>query len=209
MSWLDTFESIRKTDFSKATLEERQKSAREVINISSYACAMLNVSPVPFSDVALSLPLQTAMVVTLSHIYGKALSSKRARDLALELIAATGASLLARQGIKALLPVVGAVLTIPAAFAANWALGRVAMVYFESDGLPHAKLSKKAIAEQFAAARKEGARLFSLSRFLVFKRKNKDAVPPAEANAQTSVAKPKAKPKKRKAKRRKADAPTT
>jgi uncharacterized protein (DUF697 family) len=206
MSWLDTFETIRKTDFTKSTLEERQKAAREVINISSYACAMLNVSPVPFSDVALSLPLQTAMVVTLSHIYGKALSSRRARELALELIAATGASLLARQGIKTLLPIVGAVLTIPAAFAANWALGRVAMVYFESDGLLEKSLNKKAIAAQFAAARKEGARLFSLSRFLVFKRKNGAVASPQKTVEHAQAAKPKTAAKKRKVRAKKASA---
>ncbi len=182
MSWLDTIETIRKTDFTKATSKKRSDAAREVINMSSYACAMLSVSPVPFSDVALSLPLQTAMVVTLGHIHGKSLSTRKAQQLALELLATTSAGLLARQGIKALLPVVGAVLTIPAAFAANWALGRTALAYFESEDP-----SSERLKHIFESARQEGKRLFSLSRFLTFKRKNQTT--PTDAKVPPKVRK--------------------
>jgi uncharacterized protein (DUF697 family) len=117
MSWLDTLEDIRKKDFSAATNDERDKAAKDVINMASYACAVVAVSPIPFSDAVLSLPMQSAMVVTLGHIYGRKLTQADAISLILELGATAGLGLVARQGIKALLPVVGALLTVPAAFA--------------------------------------------------------------------------------------------
>jgi len=41
---------------------------------------------------------------------------------------------------KILFPIVGPLLTIPAAFAANWAMGRVAIEYFRTPGQSKDKL---------------------------------------------------------------------
>src|ERR1051325_9311753 len=134
MSWLDTIEAIRKKDFTKAKPAERETSARDVVNICSYACAVVAISPIPFSDAIVMLPIQSAMVITVGHIYGRAITKADAKDLVVELGATAGFGMLARQAIKGLLPVVGALLTIPAAFAANWAMGRVAIEYFRAPG---------------------------------------------------------------------------
>lgn len=164
MSWLDTLEDIRKKDFSKSPAADRDKAARDVINMGSYACAVVSVSPIPFSDAMLMLPVQSAMVMTIGHIYGRTLTRADAKELVLELATTAGFGMLARQGIKALLPVVGALLTVPAAFAANWAIGRVAMEYFRNPGATHEQLKKV-----YEAAKSEGKSLFSKDRFNDFK----------------------------------------
>ena len=50
MSWLDTLDDIRKKDFTKSTMAKRDEAARDVVNMASYACAVVAVSPIPFSD---------------------------------------------------------------------------------------------------------------------------------------------------------------
>jgi uncharacterized protein (DUF697 family) len=209
MSWLDTLEQIRERDFSKAKGTDRDKAARDVVNMCSYACAVVSVSPIPFSDAVLMLPIQTAMVMTVGHIYGRKLTQADAKDLLLELGALVGVSFLARQGIKALLPVVGALLTIPAAFAANWAIGRVSMDYFRAGGL-----SKEKMKEAYEQAKREAGSIFSMANFSAFKKKNEDAINAVaeddEAEEEEEAAPPPAKKKpvaKKKPAAKKAAAP--
>lgn len=182
MSWLDTLDDIRKKDFSTGTTEVRDQAARDVVNMGSYACAVVAVSPIPFSDAVLMLPVQSAMVMTIGHIYGRKLTQADAKELVVELAATAGLGMLARQGIKALLPVVGALLTVPAAFAANWAIGRVAMEYFSHPGVTREQMKK-----MYEAARAEGSSLFSKERFDAFRHSvgGKPATPSAEQDTAT------------------------
>ncbi len=176
MSWLDTLDDIRMKDFSQSPLADRDKAARDVVNMASYACAVVAVSPIPFSDAVLSLPVQTAMVVTVGHIYGRKLTEADSKELVVELATTAGVGMLARQGIKALLPVVGALLTVPAAFAANWGIGRVAMEYFRHPGA-----TKEQLKKVYEAAKDEGSSLFSKERFDAFRKAQKDKAAAKEA----------------------------
>ena len=196
MSWLDTLEAIRTKDFSKAPMKERDKAARDVVNLCSYGCAVVAVSPIPFSDAIVMLPIQSAMVITVGHIYGRKLTQADAKDLVVELGATAGFGMLARQGIKMLFPVVGALLTIPAAFAANWAMGRVAIEYFRSPGTSREKLK-----QVYADAKKEAASLFSKDAFDRFRKK-------ADAPATRRAAPAKKKTANRRTSARKASRPT-
>jgi uncharacterized protein (DUF697 family)/putative sterol carrier protein len=171
MSWLDTLEEIRTRDFKKATMKERDKIARDVVNTCSYAAAVVAVVPIPFSDAILMLPIQSGMVMTIGHVYGRPVDGAAAKDLLLELGTVAGVGFLARQGIKALLPVLGAFLTVPAAFAANWGIGRVAMEYFKNPGA-----SKDYLREVYEEAKREGGSLFSRDRFSDFREKNEDSI---------------------------------
>ncbi len=165
MSWLDTLDDIRKKDFTKTPMAKRDEAARDVVNMASYACALVAVSPIPFSDAVLMLPMQSAMVVTVGHIYGRKVTEADAKSLIVELATTAGLGMLVRQGIKAILPVFGALLTVPAAFAMNWGIGRVAMEYFRTPGLPKEQLKKI-----YASAMKEGAAMFSKERFDMFRK---------------------------------------
>lgn len=179
MSWLDTLETIRTKDFGRASAKERATAARDVVNLSAYACAAVAISPMPFSDAVVMLPIQSTMVMTVGHIYGRQVTKADAKALIMELGATFGASMLARQGIKVLLPVVGPLLTIPAAFAANWAIGRVAIEYFKNPQLGHERL--KSIYEE---AKREGAGLFSKHAFDKY-RSGKGAAKPASKKKAT------------------------
>lgn len=171
MSWLDTLDDIRTRDFSKVPMKKRDTIARDVVNMCSYATALVAISPLPLTDVVLTLPIQTGMVVTIGHIYGRKVSKASARDLILELGTTAGVGLLARQGIKALIPVFGAILTVAPAYAANWAMGRVAMEYFKDP-----KLNRDNLKEVFRRAREEGSSLFSKEGFERFRKQNAKAV---------------------------------
>ncbi len=175
MSWLDTLEDIRKKDFSKAPAKDRDRAARDVVNLCSYSCAAIAVSPIPFSDAVLSFPIQSAMVVTVGHIYGRKVTTADAKDLILELGASAGFSLLARQGIKALLPIIGPLLTIPAAFATNWAMGRVAIEYFRVPGT-----SSERLKQVYREAKKEASGLFTRDKLDIFRKGPKAAAPVAK-----------------------------
>lgn len=190
MSWLDTLDGIRKKDFSKLSVAKRDEAARDVVNMASYACAVVSVSPIPFSDAVLMLPVQSAMVVTVGHIYGRKVTEADARTLIVELATTAGVGMLARQGIKVLLPMLGALLTIPAAFAMNWGIGRVAMEYFRNPGMPREQIKKI-----FQSAKEEGASMFSKERFDMFRKSA--AAPAREAKAAGSPKKKKAAPKKK------------
>ena len=189
MSWLDTLEDIRKKDFTKTSMAKRDEAARDVVNMASYACAVVAVSPIPFSDAVLMLPVQSAMVVTVGHVYGRKVTEADAKSLIVELAATAGLGMLARQGIKAILPVFGALLTVPAAFAMNWGIGRVAMEYFRNPGMPAEQLKKI-----YENAKKEGASMFSKERFDMF-RKSKAAPKVEEPAPAKKKAAAKKKPK--------------
>ena len=178
MSWLDTLEDIRKKDFSKTPMAKRDEAARDVINMASYACAVVAVSPIPFSDAVLMLPVQSAMVVTVGHIYGRKVTEADAKSLIIELAATAGLGMLARQGIKAILPIFGALITVPAAFAMNWGIGRVAMEYFRVPGMPREQLKKI-----YEAAKQEGSSMFSRERFDMFRKSAAAPKRPAEDEA--------------------------
>ena len=165
MSWLDTLEQVRTRDYKKAKLEDREQACRDIVNTCSYAAAFVAVMPLPFTDVLLTLPIQSGMVLTVGHIHGRKLSGAQSKDLAVELGTLAGASLLARQGIKLLIPVFGAVMTVPAAFAANWAIGRVAMEYFKNP-----EVSKARLKQLYADAVREGKARFSREEFERFRK---------------------------------------
>ena len=171
MSWLDTLEKVRTRDFSKVSSEERDKTARDVINLCSYAVAVVSISPIPLSDLVLMLPIQSGMVVTVGHIYGRKVDQASAKDLIIELGTTAGVGILARQGIKALVPVFGAVLTIAPAFAFNWAMGRAAMEYFKHPGM-----SREVMKEVFKQAQTEAKSHFSKDAFDRFRKQNEQDI---------------------------------
>src|SRR5262245_32688703 len=194
MSWMDTLEAIRTKDFSRAPMKEREKAARDVVNLCSYGCAVVAVSPIPFSDAVVMLPIQSAMVITVGHIYGRKITQADAKDLVLELGATAGLGMLARQGIKILFPIIGPLLTIPTAFAANWAMGRVAIEYFRTPGS-----SKEKLRQVYKDATREAKSLFSKEAFERFRK--------GASKSPAKAARPKAKKAKRRVSARKTAAP--
>lgn len=203
MSWLDTLEQMQSRDYSKATPAQREEASRDIINMCSYACAAAAVVPLPFSDAVLMLPVQTGMVVAIGRVHGRKLSREDAATLITEFAALAGASFLARQGIKALLPVFGAMLTMPAAFAANWAIGRVALEYIRHPGM-----SKEQLRGVYQRAKAEGEKLYSRAKLEKFRKAEGAAATRTPSSTETASAPAPAKksPRKKKPARRTARA---
>lgn len=157
MSWLDTLEEIRKTDWSSASGTERIEKAHEVINISAYAGALVSLVPVPLSDLVLLLPVHTAMVMTVGHVFGRKLTDAEARRVALELGAVAGLTFAGGAAISALrkllLPAIGGLLSVPATFALTWGLGRVAVEYFQNPSLSTDKVCSRIWSSRGSPAR--------------------------------------------------------
>lgn len=188
MTWLDTLAEIRKTDWSRVPEPERDATAREVIQIASYAAAGAAVVPVPFIDIALLLPVHTAMVMTVGHVHGRNLSDAEAKRVALELGAVAGVTLAGRAALSALkkviLPGFGGVLAAPAAFAVTWALGLVSNAYFKDPSL-----SRDDLKQVFKDAFKEGKASYSKEEMEEFEEQTEAAAPQeAEAKAKDGEA---------------------
>src|SRR5262245_29252797 len=134
MTWLDSLEEIRKTDWTKAPEADQLAKAREVVNICSYAGAATSVVPIPLADILLLVPVHSVMVMTVGHCFGRKLSGAEAKRVALELGGVAGVTFAGGAAINALrklfLPAIGGLLAVPATFALTWGLGRVAIAYF-------------------------------------------------------------------------------
>ncbi|MEM1022752.1 MAG: DUF697 domain-containing protein [Myxococcota bacterium] len=171
MSWLDQLAEIRDRDWSDASDEDRLRKSGEVITISGYAAAAASVVPVPLSELALLLPIHTAMVMTVGHVHGRSVSRAEAARVAAELGAIAGLTFAGTAALgalrKLLLPGIGGVLAAPAAFALTWGLGQVAVAYFSDP-----ELSQDELKKVFKDAMKEGRGLFSKERFESFRQRN-------------------------------------
>jgi uncharacterized protein (DUF697 family) len=135
MSWLDTFSEIRSRDWSAAPAAERASTAREVVTVAAYTSAASAALPLPLVDLALMLPVHSAMVMTVGHVLGRPVTQAEARRVAVELGAVAGATLAGRAAVSALkklaLPLVGGVIAAPASFGITWGFGMLAIAYFE------------------------------------------------------------------------------
>ena len=198
MSWLDTLEQIRNTDWSKASAGERDEKAREVVSVCAYAGSVPAAVPLPIADIALLLPVHSAMVMTVGHIYDRSVGEAEAKRIVLELGAVAGLAFAGHAAIGFLkrffLPAVGGLLSIPATFALTWGIGRVSMAYF---GDPH--LSRDDLKKVFSDAMKEGKSAFSMDAFNRFRDQQSDEPAPAEEAAPEPPKEvdPALKPKKR------------
>lgn len=103
----------RKQIYDKAMQrQERKKRADSIINRYTAAAGTVAISPIPFSDIALLLPTQAAMIVHISSIYDLELSLESAKKLSLAFGAVVGVGFAARAVVANLtkfIPIVGSV----------------------------------------------------------------------------------------------------
>lgn len=160
MSWLDSLEEVRRRDWAAAPRAEQDSTAREVVDICAYGGCLSAVVPIPLADLAILLPVHSAMVMTIGHVYGRSITQTEAKRIAVELGAVAGLSFAGIAALGALkrilLPGVGGLLSIPASFALTWGLGRVAIAYFADP-----TLSRDDLKRVFEEALREGRSVFS------------------------------------------------
>lgn len=162
MGYKDSLQEILTKDFSEADEETRQKTAEDLIDVCSIACAALALQPIPLLELAI-MPVQAGMVVGLGHIYGHSITRKRATEIITEIAGAVGLTIVARQTMlilsKLILPGLGGFVEAPYIFGVTRGMGKAAIHYFQ-----HADLDLAQISNIFKRAQKEGETSFDASR---------------------------------------------
>lgn len=109
----------------------RRKMARSVIRNTSLLNLLIGMEPIPLLDIPLLLASQVRLTLRIATIYGESMGPGRAR----ELITTIGGGVLLRyatqQAVK-FLPGPGWIISGSIAGAGTWAMGQVAVAYFES-----------------------------------------------------------------------------
>jgi len=181
MSWLDSLDEVKKRDWANAPVDEQRAKAREVVDVCAYGGCLAAVVPVPLMDLAILLPVHSAMVMTIGHVFGRSITQTEAKKIVLELGAVAGLAFVGAAAISAikrlLLPGVGGLLSIPATFALTWGVGRATIAYFENPNLARDELKRV-----FEEAMKEGKNVFSPEAFEQFRKRVKEE--PAPDNEQ-------------------------
>jgi len=135
-------------------LEETRERAHEVVlNFSLWAAGIV-LFPVPFSDLVLLMPVQSAMVISIGRAYG--LKDPPEKVLAI-LAGACGASVFGQITVLFVanfIPILGKFISAPFVFGWTYGLGEVAMRYFESQG----EASPDELRKIFEKASKEASR---------------------------------------------------
>ena len=109
----------------------RRQLSRRLIRSAAVLNAIIAAEPIPGLDIPLLLASQVRMVLRVAAIYGESLSARHARELLTAIAGGVALRYLAAQ-LGKLVPgpgwLIGAVVT----GLGTWAIGRVAMAYFES-----------------------------------------------------------------------------
>ncbi len=171
MSWMDSLNAAARGTRKNLDPEEREKIATDLVLMSSMGAAVVTLAPIPLTDFVVVTPVQAAMVMAVGRVYGRELDLSEARHVLLELGSVCGMSLLAQKGFatvtKLLLPGLGGVLSGPWAFAVTYAMGNVAMRYFEDK-----EGSREALRRVFKEALAAGKKLFSKEKLDEFRKKH-------------------------------------
>ena len=109
----------------------RRTAAQRVVRQSAVFNTAVGAEPVPFIDIPVLLTLQARMVLRIAAIYGESLTSSHAKELMATIAGGLAFRYLAQQGAK-LIPAGGWALAAGIAAAGTWAMGQVAIEYFES-----------------------------------------------------------------------------
>jgi small GTP-binding protein len=109
----------------------RRKMARSVTRNASMLNLLIGMEPIPLLDIPLLLASQVRMTLRIAAIYDEGMGSERAK----EFLSTIAGGILLRYGTQQalkFLPGPGWVVSGLLAAAGTWAMGRVAVAYFES-----------------------------------------------------------------------------
>lgn len=109
----------------------RRVMAGKVVRQASILNTAVGAEPVPFIDIPVLLTTQARMVLRIAAIYGESLSASHAKELIATIAGGLVFRSLAQQGAK-LIPAGGWAVAAGIAAVGTWAIGQVAIEYFES-----------------------------------------------------------------------------
>ncbi len=109
----------------------RRRMANKVVKQSTVLNTAIGAEPVPFIDIPVLLTTQARMVLRIAAIYGEPLTARHAKELISTIAGGLAFRYLAQQGAK-LVPTGGWAVAAGIAALGTWAIGQVAIEYFES-----------------------------------------------------------------------------
>jgi small GTP-binding protein len=113
----------------------RRNAAQRIIRNATLLSLAAGLEPVPLIDIPIILGTQIRLVLRLAALYGEPISSreamKHARELILTVLGGAGFRYLAEQAAKAV-PFGGDLVAGAIAAAGTWAIGQVALEYYDS-----------------------------------------------------------------------------
>jgi uncharacterized protein (DUF697 family) len=169
MSWMDSLKAAAKGAKSVGP-DERARIASDIVMMASMGAAAVTYAPVPLTDFVLVTPVQASMVMAIGRVSGRELDFDESKHIVVELASVCGLSLIAQKGFatlsKIFLPGLGGILAGPYAFGVTYAMGRVAIGYFEDR-----EHSRETLRRIFEDALREGKSLFSLEKLNAFRKK--------------------------------------
>jgi small GTP-binding protein len=113
----------------------RRNAAQRIIRNATLLSLAAGLEPIPLIDIPIILGTQVRLVLRLAALYGEPMSSaetmKHVRELILTMVGGAGLRYLAEQAAKAV-PFGGDLVAGAIAAAGTWAIGEVALEYYDS-----------------------------------------------------------------------------
>lgn len=133
----------------------RRSAAQRIVRNSAVLNTAVGAEPVPFLDIPVLLTMQGRMILRIAAIYGESLTSHHAKEMISTIAGGLAFRYLAQQGAK-LVPVGGWAVAGGIAALGTWAMGNVAIEYFESGK----RLTRKQMREMYKTALKRDKQTF-------------------------------------------------
>jgi predicted GTPase len=115
----------------------RRKVAMRIVGTATSVSVVIGATPLPLADLALLLPLQSAMLTSVVYVSGRPLGARGVTEWIGALGVNVSAGLGLREAVRAMLklvPGVGATVAGAVAGTGTWALGVAAVRYFVDGG---------------------------------------------------------------------------
>jgi small GTP-binding protein len=116
----------------------RRQAAQKLVRTATLIALAAGMEPIPLIDIPILLGNQIRLVLRVAAVYGEPMSARHTRELGTTIIGGLGLRLLAEEAAK-LVPVGGDVVSGAIAAAGTWAIGQVAIEYFEQGKTMSAK----------------------------------------------------------------------
>jgi small GTP-binding protein len=135
----------------------RRQAAKKVIRNSAVVNTFIGAEPIPGLDIPFLLAVQARMVLRVAAIYGEPLNAQHAKTLVATIAGGVTLRFLAQEVAK-LVPGPGWIAAGAVAGTGTWAIGQVAVQYFERGKNLTAEQLKELHAQQWRRRRKRGGK---------------------------------------------------
>jgi len=110
----------------------RREAANKIVRAATLIGLAAGLEPIPLLDIPILLGNQIRLVLRIAAVYGEPMSARHTRELAMTILGGLGLRYFAEEAAK-LVPFGGDIVSGAIAAAGTWAIGQVAIEYFEHD----------------------------------------------------------------------------